>query len=170
MKRFSLWITAFAFATLSLAGVARADVVGPPQEDCPAGTEGSSCHGGPYCRPVECLVDQDCNAGETCQDRPMCVSTIVCAGLLPPDANPMDYEQAKVEGSCPNGDECAAGATCKTKRLCISNASGGSSSGAGGEGCGCRVAGASDPSNVALLLGAASALALVRRRQRQRRA
>lgn len=100
----------------------------------------------------------------------MCVSTIVCAGLLPPDANPMDYEQAKVEGSCPNGDECAAGATCKTKRLCISNASGGSSSGAGGEGCGCRVAGASDPSNVALLLGAASALALVRRRQRQRRA
>ncbi|MDI1477416.1 hypothetical protein [Polyangium sp. y55x31] len=165
MKRSSFWIAVFGLSALAYVTPARADVVGPPPDECPAGTEGASCHGGPYCRPIECTSDAECGRGETCKDTPLCVSTINCAGLLPPDASPTDYDRAKIEGSCPNGNECAADATCKTQKVCVPAAS--SSSADSDAGCGCRLAPSAsfEASLGALALGLGVA-AFARRRQR----
>ncbi|MDC3954948.1 hypothetical protein [Polyangium jinanense] len=164
MKRSSFWIAVFGLSALAFVTPARADVVGPPPDECPEGTEGGSCHGGPYCRPIECTSDAECGNGETCKDQPLCVSTISCVGLLPPDASPMDFETPKIEALCPNGNECMQGATCKTQKVCVSAAS---SSDGNDSGCGCRLAssGSFEASLGALALGLGAA-AFARRRQR----
>ena len=170
MKCSSFWLFALGFAALSFASPARADVVGPPPDDCPVGTEGATCHGGPYCSPVECTSDMECGSGETCNDLPFCVSTILCAGLLPPDANLMDYERAKVEAPCPTANECTQGATCKTLKVCVPpESTSTSSSGSGSAGsCGCRLAPSAplEASFGALALAGLGAATALRRRQR----
>ncbi|MDI3282700.1 hypothetical protein [Polyangium sp. 15x6] len=168
MKRSPFWIAVFGLSALAFVTSARADVVGPPPDDCPEGTEGATCHGGPYCSPIECTSDAECGNGETCKAQPLCVSTIGCAGLLPPDASPMDFERTKIEALCPNGNECTQGATCKTQKVCVPAASSsGSLSSADGSGCGCRLApsGSFEASLGALALGLGAA-AFARRRQR----
>lgn len=170
MKLPSLWIVVFGLSALAFVTPARADVVGPPPAECPAGTEGASCHGGPYCRPVGCAGGVECASGETCREVPFCVATILCAGLLPPDADLADYERSNVVGSCANGGTCAQDATCKTLQVCVPvSASTVSASSSGSEGgCGCRLAPATplDASLGALAFGALGAVSLLRRRQR----
>ena len=168
MKRSSFWIAVFGLSALVFVTPARADVVGPPPDDCPEGTEGATCHGGPYCSPVECTSDAECGNGETCKDKPLCVSTISCAGLLPPDANPMDYERTKIESPCPTGNECTQGATCKTQKVCVPAASSSGSASSSDSGCGCRLAPSAphETSLGALALGALGAATFARRRQR----
>ncbi len=36
------------------ASVAMADVVDMEPDNCPDGSRGATCHGGPYCAPIEC--------------------------------------------------------------------------------------------------------------------
>ena len=59
---------------------ARADAVGPPPADCPAGSFGDSCHGGPFCRPSTCESDAACAGGEICQEVKVCVGGVQCGG------------------------------------------------------------------------------------------
>jgi hypothetical protein len=149
-----------AVAQLFSPRVAEADVVGPAPTSCPAGTDGRSCHGGPYCGPSLCTMDSECRSGSTCVERTLCITRIGCAGLLPPDADPADFEADQVEGGrCP--DDCPG--ECRTLRVCVAAGSGG-----GSGGC-CTTA----PGRATPWLGAAGLLAgiaaLVAARARRRR-
>src|SRR5688572_26829168 len=149
---------------MSLAGIARADVVGPEPESCPAGTIGRSCHGGPYCAPRGCAMDAECGEGAACVERTLCITRIGCAGGLPPDADPADFEVDQVEGSCP--DDC--GGECRAERVCVST----SSVGGGSDGGCCTTAPGRPARHTALavvgLVAAAGALAATRLRRNRR--
>lgn len=177
---------------LSFASTAAADAVPPEPTDCPDGSIGATCHGGPFCRPDTCDTQADCDPGLVCADTQACISTVDCGGIGGPA--PTDA----YEGPCSAGGSCTEG-TCQTTKLCLpeggttavssgattsSNASSGAgastsvaggSSGEGGsgegstrvdQGCGCEVVGGSSASAWWLLVGAA-ALPLWRRRRRR---
>ena len=185
MKR-ALICLSIALAT-SLSVPASADVVGPPPTSCPAGSTPSTCHGGPHCTPNLCGTDADCTGGTACKDVAYCVTTINCSGLLPPDADPSQFEKDAVDAAC---GACSGGQPCKTLKVCIaggtssSSSSGGttSSSSSGGTtssssgttetgagesgGCSCDLAGGEGPLGAAFAAFAATAaLAFARRRR-----
>ncbi|UQA62586.1 hypothetical protein [Polyangium aurulentum] len=154
-----------------VASEARADVVGPDAEDCTAGTEGTSCHGGPYCRPLECMADTDCDTGSTCKALALCAGTVSCAGNVPPDADLTEYQRTKIEGTCPNGNECTADATCKTLKVCVSNDAGSSSSSGSDGGCACGEArGASTGAGLGAIACGLGVAVMISARRRQGRA
>ena len=171
MKVFFSFAVSFAVslsAFLAHPTSALADVVGPPATGCLEGTEGATCHGGPFCRPLDCKTDADCGNGLVCKDKPQCIGSIICAGLLPPDANPNDYAQPSSDGACPNGDECVAPAACETRKVCVSDVAPPPPSTNTEAGCSCRFGSLSGQTPVALgLVVGASAIALSRLRQRK---
>lgn len=173
-----------AFLAVSWSGAARADVVGPPPDICPSGATPNSCHGGPFCAPKLCTTSADCTGGAVCTEQPFCVTQISCAGFIPPDADPSEFNQPNAGGLCPDGNECKPPAVCQKINVCLLPwESGTSSSGAGGGGttsggatgesggCSCRVPGVAEvPGELggAAALGAlalAAGIALARRRK-----
>lgn len=131
---------------------AYSDVVGPPPDTCAPGFEPSTCHGGPHCRPLECMTDADCMNGGKCVAGDYCIEEIICAGNLPEDASVDPYKRKSMVGECPNGTACAAPSTCMNLKVCVpasgsSSSAGSSASGSppddgGVEGtCGCTVVG-----------------------------
>lgn len=124
-----------ALAALLLVSIAEADAVPPPPADCPAGSRGETCHGGPHCRPKPCDVDADCSSGETCQDLDLCLGQVDCAGGWDPDAGPHWVDT--VEGSCANGAACSRG-TCQTTEVCAPPPPPAQST-VVEQGCGCRL-------------------------------
>lgn len=155
-------------ALLLGSGAARADVVPSPPADCMEGTEGHTCHGGPYCSPKTCTQDAECGAGKVCQQMQLCVGGINCNGGWEPDAEPTLTQN--VMGTCEGGAACDAPASCTPLSLCRPVGGTGSAGGgtAGGSslgsddttvtGCDCRVGAASGGSAAglaALLAGAA---------------
>ena len=125
-------------ALLLVPSTAAADAVGPDPTDCPLGTVGTSCHGMEYCRPLSCTSSSDCDAGEICQSRDLCITSGTCGGLMPPDAEPPP-PRTVVTASCSGA--CAEGA-CESRMVCVPD---GTPPGTGDGGCGCRVAGAGSP-------------------------
>jgi MYXO-CTERM domain-containing protein len=144
----------FLGALLSPAG-GRADVVAPPPTDCPAGSEGGSCHGGTFCSPVRCTDSTACPNGTSCQQANLCIAQFTCWGKGGP-STPMD----DVKGSCATGS-CAAG-TCQSISACVS-----STSTTPNRGCACSLGEAGAGGGAAflgVLVFAALALARTRRR------
>ena len=155
-----------AFALCLLGSSARADVAPPEPTSCPHGGTPSTCHGGPYCALEECDSDADCVAGTTvCRELSLCVGKVVCAGLLPPDANVADYERPTVEGSCANGASCPATSSCGSRRICAPLTPEPARKKHEGGGCAVHpgVSRPDAPSTLAILLGLV-ALLLARRR------
>ncbi len=153
------------------AGEARADVVGPPPDDCPEGSEGATCHGGPFCRARGCMSDSDCDTGTTCKELPLCTGKIGCAGNIPPDADPNDFTQDKIEGPCPNGNECTAGSTCVKQKVCVGDGGSSSSSSGSDGGCACGEArGAATGAGLGAVAFGIGAVVLASARRRQGRA
>ena len=74
-----------AFGALVLSvlsfGRARADAIGPPPDDCPRFSIPSACHGPPFCRLDACMGSIDCDPGEDCILRELCMGTSTCGGL-----------------------------------------------------------------------------------------
>lgn len=103
-------------AAISFFGVeARADAIDPPREDCPEGSRGESCHGGPYCAPASaCVDDSSCAEGETCQELDLCIGRIDCAGGWTPGEH---FWEDTVTGTC-SGGSCSSG-SCETRRVCV---------------------------------------------------
>jgi len=110
----AVWVFVVALGVLLSPSTSRADVVGPPPDDCPAGTEARSSHCGSYCVPRLCAGDGDCDDGQTCQPRQLCRDSIECQGGWDPDAAPTIIETANQ--SCAAGD-CPAG-TCESTDVC----------------------------------------------------
>lgn len=147
-------------------GEARADVVGPPPKNCPAGyTRGDTCHAGPYCRLLPCVDNIKCSAGTTCQQHKLCIRKIDCSGR-----SPTPYWIDDVKGSCEGGALCSKGGTCTAVKICKAGTpdSGGPGADSGtGEvpsrGCSCQL-GAGGPAALPWpLVGLALLLALRRR-------
>ncbi|WP_096326016.1 MYXO-CTERM sorting domain-containing protein [Nannocystis exedens] len=93
---------------------ARADVVEEPPADCPAGTKGNTCHGGPFCSPLKCFSDAECTDGATCQDTKGCIGWVDCGGGDGgPDPTPT------LSSLCDGGEACGAGETCEAIKLCL---------------------------------------------------
>lgn len=163
MQRFTFAGLVALVATLSMP-VASADVVGEPPSDCPAYSSAQTCHGGPYCAPITCTSDADCNGVLTCQALPLCMDTIGCAGLLPPDASPDDFRSDQVLGACGDGT-CSTG-MCETVSVCAppgtdpANPDGGGGSSGGG----CAISLSAAPGGIALSAVAVGLLLLRRRR------
>jgi hypothetical protein len=68
---------------------------------------------------MACQSDAQCVRGTLCQERSVCVGSVVCAGLLPPDADLSTYERATVEDECGNAGSCSEDSRCETIRLCV---------------------------------------------------
>jgi len=101
----------YVLATLAWGATTYADVVGPPPPSCPAGSQGESCHGGPYCRPWTCTSDADCPGSRACRSLPLCVTNLEC-GVWEP------YSVVAVDSACPGGSECRRG-VCRSFKVCV---------------------------------------------------
>ena len=111
-RRFSWYLAGLAVAGILFASVTgSADVVPPPPDECPIGSDGDTCHGGPYCRLSVCTDDSNCREG-TCQELEICVGSFLCPGRMGPG---MTMQTS--EGACTGGAECDSG-TCETVRVC----------------------------------------------------
>ncbi len=148
----SVLVALLSFALLCSPAIAWADVVGPPPEDCPAGTRPMSSHCGPHCIADTCSNDSECNDGESCVERSLCIYQYQGpCGNHPPDAATTTHDA--VAAACPNGNACDKG-TCETLDVCsapippadpITIDSG----------CGCELVGAASDSGQGLLFFAA---------------
>ena len=98
-----------------------------PGDVVPPEPQPATCHGGPFCAGAACSTDADCSGGLSCQEVELCLGSIGCAGLLPPDADPSDYDQERVLGACD-----ASCANCQPRKVCAEGASPGGSGGSGG--------------------------------------
>jgi hypothetical protein len=117
------WI---AIALVVAASPARADVVSPPPEQCPAGSEGIDCHGRPTCRIRRCNENTDCGDGEACQRRNLCVTVQNCGG----ESGEPRYDH--VTGECRDGS-CAEGDCNRRASVCVPDPN--------RSGCGCITTG-----------------------------
>jgi MYXO-CTERM domain-containing protein len=95
-----------------LASPAMADRIQGPPTDCPPGTRGESDHRGPYCTPIACTTDAECE-GATCRDVMLC--SAVTRG--PAGRSEIETERTEVYGTCEGGASCARG-TCNRTRAC----------------------------------------------------
>ncbi len=162
-----------ALAVSLLSARASADAVPPPSTDCPAGSQGDSCHGGAYCAPATCTKSSDCTDGAVCQPTSLCVAEIGCyGGVVVGDGGSSTFPEQNVLGPCSDG-ACGgdAGATCTSLSVCVSP--GGSSSGGTDVqgGCSCEAIGRSSGSMAMTMFAlAAVGLGLVSRRRPPQRA
>lgn len=113
-----------ASALLIGTSIARADPVPPPPPSCPEGGLPSTCHAGPFCAVRDCVDKTECQLGEACENRELCIGEIVCWGYPPTTVD-------TVEGVCPGGIPCSNG-TCETRKVCVTPSGAGGSGGAGG--------------------------------------
>lgn len=97
-----------ALSALAVPATGRADAIEPPRTDCVEGSEGDSCHGGPYCRARGCTGPSDCRIGERCAARDLCALTFDCFWDTVP----------AVDGACGSAG-CAAGSTCTSLFVCV---------------------------------------------------
>ncbi len=92
-------------------GVALADVVGPPAEDCPDGAHGETCHGGPFCAVFPCSEEGTCRDGLTCRELRLCIADFDCTSGYG------TFIAEQVTGHCAGDTPCATG-TCQVRRVC----------------------------------------------------
>ena len=112
-RRVLIYFAATALVGILLASASvSADVVSPPPDECPVGSLGDTCHGGPYCRLSECTDDSRCDDGMTCQEVDLCVGGHHCYGRIG-DGTTMQTS----EGLCGDEGECERG-DCETVRVC----------------------------------------------------
>jgi len=101
-----------AGACLLIASPSHADLVSPPRQDCPPGSRGATCHGGPHCEPLLCEQDSHCADGASCQDRRLCMGAVDCGSRLESNLTRV------VQGSCAAGESCGED-PCLTVRVCV---------------------------------------------------
>ena len=107
-----------------VAGVARADVIRRPPDDCPVGSLGGGGHCGPVCVALVCMSDADCDRGMTCQPVKACVHAIPCF----PDGLTI-HGGACIGETCANDED-----TCQSVKLCVEGGDTGSEDSSGGSG------------------------------------
>lgn len=99
-------------ALLAFAAPALADV--GPAPTCPTGQQ-SAYFRGRYCAPVECVGNDPCPSGSTCEERALCLQA----------RDPNGHDSVAVVGECENGT-CPSGGTCTRKKFCGEPGSGAS--------------------------------------------
>lgn len=107
---------------LAVPAAGRADAIGPPPTDCPAGsTAVDFCHGPATCRTATCEDDADCGSGMTCSEQALCTREHCCSGrCCAIDCGEPPTTYTHVEGPCSAGDTCdAVGTTCNKIKVCV---------------------------------------------------
>lgn len=150
-------------ALLTAPAAARADAVGPPPDNCVAGSRGETCHGGPFCDPDECVNDASCKDGKKCAALKVCAVEIDCRGGWSKTPAP----RTNVKGYCGAGGTCSSGA-CKTIKACIAPSAvpGDGAGDTPARGCSCDAA---QGSGVSLALGMLLLIYVGRRPRREER-
>ncbi len=97
----------------AMAWPAAADVVGPPPDHCPNGSIPDSSHAGPTCWPSVCSSNSDCDSGEVCVERALCVEPV--HGFSHGGGFTLDHAVTSCDGS----GVCPPGATCQSDRRCM---------------------------------------------------
>ncbi len=149
------------------AGLARADAIVLP-ETCPDGATDGFCHGPPTCVPHACTGTLDCDVGQVCAARALCVEPHACF------SGTGSTTLQHVIGDCDASGGCGAGASCTSFFVCAPGPvlvdTGPPARDAGTareltQGCGCRAGRGGSVAGLALLAGLA-ALFVARRRAR----
>ncbi|MBK04402.1 MAG: hypothetical protein CL920_35890 [Deltaproteobacteria bacterium] len=94
-----------------------ADVVPPPPTDCSKGSQPTTSHAGPYCKPYTCNDVADCQpAGLVCSSITLCIETVSTqCGRVP-------CTLKKVLGTCADPTTCKSPAKCETGTRCVDKA------------------------------------------------
>ncbi len=108
-----------AIAVLALGGTAYADVVPPPEEDCPKGAKDAITHSGHYCAPHKCTRNDTCPQGTECGDMALCIGSKFCGGMMAPGEKPSDCQVTTTSGPCPADRKCPVDETCQDLRICV---------------------------------------------------
>jgi MYXO-CTERM domain-containing protein len=112
----STMVLTFAIALVSSASADR--IQGPPH-DCPRGTRGMADHLGPYCTPIACTSDADCEGPAVCGE------VALCSEVVTGSAGRGDVERSRTEvfASCDGAATCERG-ECNRTRVCVSSPAG----------------------------------------------
>lgn len=111
-------LLALSSLLLLLCADAHADKVMPPPEDCPVGSEGESSHAGPYCRPLDCGSDTDCEGGRVCREQPLCMKTRAYRERH----DNQEHTRQEVTGVCGEGGACLDPSSCQAGKRCVAAA------------------------------------------------
>lgn len=99
------------------SGVARADAVGDPPDDCPPGSRGRTSHYGTYCGYLACADASDCYESQRCVVVAFCEHAEPYWASFSRDVAPHDRVRYVVDGTC--DDPCPRGAACVAIGRCV---------------------------------------------------
>jgi MYXO-CTERM domain-containing protein len=141
-----------------------ADVVEMPMS-CPEGSSNAFCHGPATCAPRGCVSSTDCDVGEVCVARDLCIETHECFGF------PSSFV-SHVLGACDGPTSCPSPGSCQGFFVCAPgtpsiDAGSGMDAGALPEhvtACACRAGGHGGSTGVLVAMLAVLALSASRRR------
>lgn len=130
--------------------LAQADVVNPEPTNCPQGSIGASSHLGEWCTPDLCTSTTECEDGQTCASRGLCIEEDTTTDSA------QERSRTLVLDTCEEQADCREG-TCTFLEVCASEGLFGGSDDGGCGGCGVTPAG----SPLGGLLGPALGLVLL---------
>jgi len=102
-------------ALLLAPGPALADAIGPPPEHCPNGSIPESSHAGEYCWPSTCTSSADCEQGQECVERALCIEPVQGYSRGGPFTVDHAVTSCGADGNCPAGSTCISDLRCMPK-------------------------------------------------------
>ena len=110
-------------------GIAHADAIDSPPEDCPRGSTGTSSHTDTYCMPSSCIASTDCTPpSDIGTERELVCSpsvglcletrTAIPGGRFPDDIVPGPISYDVAHGACTTDTDCVAPAHCVVMSRC----------------------------------------------------
>lgn len=161
-------LVASVLALVAGAEVARADAIVMPAS-CPESSIDGFCHGPPTCVPRACTSTLDCDVGEVCAARDLCVEPHSCFGGTGTTTLQHVVSACDASGGCATGASCTSFFVCAPGPVLVDTGPPARDAGTTREltrGCGCRVGAGEGAASAGLGLSALAIGLLVRRARR----
>lgn len=158
---------ASVLALLAGPEVARADAIVMPAS-CPESSSDGFCHGPPTCAPRACTSTLDCDVGEVCAARDLCVVPHSCFGLGGSTTQQHVVGACDASGGCATGESCTSFFVCAPGPVLVDTGPPARDAGTTRElarGCGCRAGGRGGLATALSVLLGLGAVTLARRRR-----
>ncbi|MFO0685194.1 MAG: MYXO-CTERM sorting domain-containing protein [Sandaracinus sp.] len=152
MSAARLVLVTTVLALVAGAEVARADAIIPPAS-CPESSTDGFCHGPSTCVPRACTSTLDCNTGEVCAARDLCVVPHSCFGLGGGTTLQHVTGACDASGGCATGESCTSFFVCAPGPVLVDTGPPARDAGTTREltqGCGCRVGGSRGAASAAI--------------------